>query len=69
MLVATVALVALESFAVGAVEELLLRELHLASILDVVGCFEDACGGERPAGSALALVLHLGDSISFPPVD
>mmetsp|Transcript_228 Transcript_228/g.341 ORF Transcript_228/g.341 Transcript_228/m.341 type:complete len:336 (+) Transcript_228:102-1109(+) len=54
---------------VGAVNELLLREgEELTGGLEV-GTLERASGGERPAGAALALVLHGGDGTGIDPVD
>jgi len=52
-----------------AVNELLLREGNEFASSDEMGTLEGSSGGERPAGSALALVLNRGDSALGNPVD
>jgi len=52
-----------------AIEKLLNRELGELSVLDEVGSLEGSGGGESPARSALALVLHRGDGTLGSPID
>ncbi|TYZ58463.1 hypothetical protein PybrP1_007981 [[Pythium] brassicae (nom. inval.)] len=54
---------------VVAVHELLFRQVRQLAARDERGAFDSAGGGERPAGPALALVLHAGDSSLLDPVD
>ena len=49
--------------------ELLLREGGQGTSLEEVGSLEGTGGGERPAGAALALVLHRGDGTCGNPID
>jgi hypothetical protein len=53
----------------GAVNELLLREGDELAGGDGVGTLDGTGGGERPAGTALALVLDWGDGTLGSPVD
>jgi hypothetical protein len=53
----------------GAVNQLLLGEGDEVTGLDLVSALEGTSGGERPAGSALTLVLDGGDSSLGNPVD
>jgi len=61
--VATVAIV------LSAVNILLLGEIHLHVVLDGVVSLEGSSGGEGPAGTASALVAHVGDNTFGGPVD
>lgn len=49
--------------------QLLLREGEQVAILVVVSTLKSTSGGERPAGTALALVLHGGDGTLGDPVN
>lgn len=49
--------------------QLLLREGEQVAILVVVGTLKSTSGGERPARTALALVLHRSDSTLGNPVN
>lgn len=63
------AIAALVTLAGGAVDELLLGErVELRSRVEV-GTLHCSCGRESPAGSALALVLNIGDGTLISPVD
>ncbi len=55
--------------AVVAINEVLLRERLKSTVLDLVGTLKGTSGGERPAGTALALVLHGGDGTLSGPVN
>ena len=52
-----------------AADELLLGESKLLAVLLEVSGLHGAGGGERPAATALALVLDVGDSIGGGPID
>lgn len=52
-----------------AVNELLLGERKEFTGLNLPSTFEGTSGGERPAGSALTLILDGGDGTSSDPVD
>lgn len=54
---------------VGAVNQSLFGEFDQVTGLDGMKTFQSADGGEGPARAALALVLHLGDSVVLSPVD
>ena len=54
---------------VAAVDEVLLRDLWKRVALKEGGSLKGSGGGERPAGSALSLVLDTSDSTLFSPVD
>ena len=53
----------------GAVNELLLREAEEFSGGNKVCTLKSAGSGERPAGTALALILNIGDGSGSNPVD
>jgi hypothetical protein len=63
------AVATLVALSAGAVNELLLGERHEGAGLDEVDTLNRAGGGERPAGAALALVLHWGDGTLGNPID
>jgi hypothetical protein len=52
-----------------AVHQVLLREGDEVSSLESVGTLSGSSGGERPAASAITLVLDLSDDVSCSPVN
>ena len=57
------------ALAVVAINEVLLGERLESTVLDLVGTLKGTGGGERPTGTALALVLHGGDGTLSGPID
>lgn len=53
----------------GAIHQSLFGEFDQVTGFDGMETFQSANGGESPARAALALVLHLGDSVVLSPVD
>jgi len=63
------AIASVSSVGAGTIDELLLRESLQESVLNSVEAFQSTDGGERPAGTAVALVLHWGDCVLASPVN
>lgn len=60
---------ALESFLAAAIDQLLFREALESASLEGRGSFQNTGSAERPAGSALSLVLDGGDGVLGSPVN